>query len=453
MITTYVSRLRVFHGLIILLLCFLHACNTEDPLPLDPVRAIIAADNGNAGNGTDLEVFISEQFENQNIVEYRAIVAKASNATLSLADANSTPYYESASPDDIFPIQGIRFTEDSRDTDGDLLVENEDYFIGVLSVALDQKDRSNSLLLTENPFRLIKNNQVSNFTRAFEGGAGSLARKADGTMVMGDYNIIGELSGDGNESYSLFQFGNNGSVSVLRGPYRLLGGNYGDSEGNIYQSILNQARVLKIGPDSEQMTIVLDNFSVDGNDGVFVNDQQEMFVVNPGSATILKWDLETGENEVLVRLSDNPRGITGDEDGNLYISHNLESGLISKVTPDGEVSDFARVPTFRPEFYTIEYLMWVGYLTYHDDALYVAGMSTDRVYKVSMSGEVSVFAGSGTRGIPRGGALTANLNRPKGLVFSDDGSKLYISGSTDTQPQHTQASTPVQIWEVDIVEQ
>lgn len=449
---TYVTRLRQYVTYSFIFCLFLFSCNTENPIPLDPVREIIPADNGNIGNGADLEVFISEQFENENIVEYRAIVVKASSATFSLDEANGTAFYESASPDDVFPIQGISFTADSRDTDGDLLADNIAYLVGVLSVARNQKERSNSFLLSEQSFRLFQNNQVEDFTRSFQAGAGSLARTAEGTVVMGDYNIVSELSGDASESFSLFQFGNDGSVNVLRGPYRILGGNHADNTGNVYQSILNQSRVLKIGPNAEQQTIVLDNPRVTGNDGIYVNDQQEMFVVNPESATVLKWNLESGESEVFARLEASPRGITGDEEGNLYISHNLESGLISKITPDGEVSAFAEVPTFRPEFYTVEYLMWVGYLTYHEDALYVAGMSTDRVYKISMSGDVSVFVGSGTRGIPRGGALTANLNRPKGVVFSEDGSTLYISGSTDNVPQHTQASTPAQIWEVSIVE-
>lgn len=455
--TTYVASLRTIIGLFII--SVLVSCNTEDPFPLDPVRGIVAADNGNDGNGADLEVFIREQFENEDVVEYRAIVLKASNSTLSLQEANSTSFFQSASPDDIFPIQGIEFTTDSRDTDGDPIVENVDYHVGVLSIARDQKERSNSLLLTQEPFQLTQNNQVTHLTREFpEGvgspnsGAGSITLNNDGNVIMGGYNIVGELSGDDREAFSIFSIRPDGTVQELERSYRLLGGNVNDEQGNIYQSILNQFRVIKIDASGNRQTIVLNNPRVTGNDGVYVNAQQEMFVVNPGSASVLKWNLENGENEIFARISESPRGITGDENGNLYISHNLESGLITRISPAGEVSELAQIPTSRPEFYTIEYLMWLGYLTYHEGNLYVAGMSTDRIYKVSLSGDVSVFVGSGTRGIPRGGALTANLNRPKGLVFSEDGNKLYISGSTDNVPQHVQASTPAQIWEVTIIE-
>lgn len=452
MFTTYVWRRHLRLALFVFVFISFQSCNTEDPFPLDPIRGVTPADNGNAGNGSDLEVFISEQLENANIVEYRAMVVKASHGGLTLGEANGTANYEAAAPDDVFPIQGIVFNTDSRDTDGDLIQNNVDYQVGVLSVARDQKERSNSFLLSTEIFQLTQNNQVSDHTREFQAGAGSLTLDAGGLVVMGEYNIVGELSEDASESYTVFQMDEFGSVRELKGPYRLLGGNTRDNDGYIYQSILNYARVVRIAPNGDQNTIVLSNFDVSGNDGVYVNANQEMFVVNPESGTILKWNLESGENEVVTRIGMRPRGITGDDQGNLYISHNHEDGVITKLSADGVLTELARVPTFKPEFYNIPYFMWVGYITYHDGDLYVAGMSTDRIYKISMQGEVEVFVGSGTRGIPRGGALTANLNRPIGLVFSEDGNTLYISGSTDNVPQHTQASTPVKIWQVSIVE-
>ena len=157
-------------------------------------------------------------------------------------------------------------------------------------------------------------------------------------------------------------------------------------------------------------------------------------------------------SSVFAAGSNCPRGITGDENGNLYISHNDESGTITKITSDGTVSVLATIPTHKPATYPLEFIMWVGYITYHKGNLYVAGQSTDRIYKISLEGEVSVFAGSGQRGIPRGGALTADLNRPVGLAFSEDGNRLFVSGCTDVVPQHTQASTPSKIWEIQVVE-
>ena len=96
--------------------------------------------------------------------------------------------------------------------------------------------------------------------------------------------------------------------------------------------------------------------------------------------------------------------------------------------------------------------MWVGHITYYNSNLYVCGMSTDRVYKVTMVGKVEVFAGSGERGIPRGGALTAKLNRPYGFAWNPNGTKLYISGSGDVTPQHVQGSLPGKIWVINIAE-
>ena len=449
---TYVWRRYQLLVIVLSFAFFFQSCNNEDPIPLDPVWGVLAADNGNAGNGSDLEVFVSEQLDNNHIAEYRAFIIKSDRGGYSLEEANSNEYYESATPEEIFPIQGIVFTENSRDTDGDLLQNDVDYVVGVLSIARNPEDWSNSFFLSDQHFRLTVNNQISDFTREFEAGAGSLTLNAEGDIIMGDYNIISELSDDKSENFTVYRIDGEGSVRTLDGSFRMLGGNTTDIHGNVYQSILNYARVIKIGSDGNRETIVLNNFDVRGNDGIHVNSEQEMFVVNPESGTILKWDLTTGENGVFARVNMSPRGITGDESGNLYISHNHQDGVISKVSKEGVVSELARVPTFIPEFYTVSYLMWVGYLTYHEGDLYVAGMSTDRIYKVGLDGQVEVFVGSGERGIPRGGALTANLNRPIGLAFSEDGNTLYISGSTDNVPQHTQASTPVKVWQVSLVE-
>ena len=144
------------------------------------------------------------------------------------------------------------------------------------------------------------------------------------------------------------------------------------------------------------------------------------------------------------------RGITGDEAGNLYVTVNREAGKVMRIAPNGVVSIFAQVPTFVPSDYGLPFIMWVGYLTYHQGDLYVAGTSTHRIYKVDGSGEVSVFAGSGVRLLPSGDALTANFNRPMGLAFSADGTRLFISSCMDTAPNHVQASAPSRIYQIEL---
>ena len=186
-------------------------------------------------------------------------------------------------------------------------------------------------------------------------------------------------------------------------------------------------------------------------DGIYVDKQGNVFITNQRSGNLIKVD-PSGVATIFAALGNRPKGITADEDGNLYVSHNHESGRISKITPDGQVTTLASIPTYKDEAYILEYLMWVGYLTYHEGFLYVAGMSTDRIYQVSLAGEVKVFAGSGQRGVPRGDASRANLNRPLGLAFSEDGQTLYISGCTDNTPSHTQYTTPGKVWKMELVD-
>jgi len=96
--------------------------------------------------------------------------------------------------------------------------------------------------------------------------------------------------------------------------------------------------------------------------------------------------------------------------------------------------------------------MYLGYLQYNQGFIYVAGMSTNFIYRVSMDGTIDEFAGSGVRGLPRGDKRKAKLNRPNGIVFSQDKQILYISGAEDTDLTQTQSSRPSRVWKIDLLE-
>lgn len=443
--------------LLILISSFaLWTCTDESALPaLEGIQEIEAQDNGNRGNASDIEVFFRKQFETNDIQEYRIFAIKSDKAAaFSLEDANamSTEKYTQVDINETYPIKGKVLAADAKDTDGDLITERVLYRFAILTVAKDKKQFKNTLVVDEDDFELKTNNLIFDYSKEFEAGSGSLSIDKEGNLYMADFNVIYRAGSPFLQTeFPIHKIEKNKTVSTFSGPYRMLSGNAFDSQDNLYQSELYGNQIIKTDLSGTASIVIVENMDLLSPDGIYVDDEGNIFVASETDGTIIKI-LPNGIASVFAKVGDAPRGITADEQGNLYISHNHESGKISKISPEGAISVLANVPTFKPETYPLDYYMWLGYIIYHEGNLYVPSIGAHQVYKVSLEGEVELFAGSGTRGIPRGGALTADLNRPIGLAFSTDGTSLYISGCTDNIPQHTQASRPAKIWELRILE-
>ncbi len=448
---------------VLLIICFTlfqTACSdtaVEEPLiALANVSEIVALDNSNSGNGSDIEVNFDKQSETSDIREYRVFLTKTSSAsTFDINAAQRSNTYERVLPEDIFRVQGLQLSSNFVDTEGDDITEQESYIISVLSVAKDSEAFSDAFLKTTTPFQIRKNNLIKNHTQVLDIGMGSLAIDDSDNLYMATNNVVSELSNDGDPTFPVFIISEGGDAQSFSQSFTVLGGNDIDSEGNLYQSILKTGSLLKINQLGESIDFINDNddrgFKLESVDGVYVDDTDQVFVLELTSNSVVRINQE-GIATQFARIPPHAKGITGDENGNLYINHNSEEGLITKVSSEGVVSELARVPTLFPQNYQLEFIQWLGYIKYHEDNLYVTSPSTNKVFRVSMNGDVSLFAGSGFRFKPRGGAITANLNRPHGLAFSQDGTTLYISGSADTEPRHTQSSAPSIVWSVELVE-
>ena len=421
---------------------------------LQNISNITVDDIGNAGNGSDLEINFEKQNDVSFISEYRIMIIKTSKASsynIDKAENLADNLYAPAAPTDIIPVMGLILKADSRDTDGELINENESYRVGVLSVSVDLGLRSNVFLMSSESFSLSNNNLLTNHGRTINFGGGSISIDANDNLYMGSYNVLDEFLDDAEDVYPVIKIGSTGNSDEFSLPFDLLGGNDVSDNDELFQTELKTGKILKIDGQGNVAEFELTGYNLNSADGLFIDIEKNMFVVDPRVNTIAKISPD-GNSERYVMVPNQPKGICGDELGNLYVSHNSAEGLISKISPDGDVSNFAVVPVKRPENYDLEFLQWQGYITYHKEKLYVASMSADRIYQIDMSGNVTPFVGSGKRGIPRGGALTADLNRPIGLAFSSDGGTLYISCSADNNPVHTQSSEPTAIYKVDIIE-
>ncbi|MBN2399635.1 MAG: hypothetical protein JXI33_04770 [Candidatus Aminicenantes bacterium] len=115
---------------------------------------------------------------------------------------------------------------------------------------------------------------------------------------------------------------------------------------------------------------------------------------------------------------DAPLGLAFDSKENLYVS-NYNSGIIHKVTPQGDVSEFARIGNVP--------LARLQYLAFDKNGnLYVPSYGHNKIYRISPWRKVDVFAGSGKAGGSDGSLQDAEFNGPNSIVIDPSGI-IYIS--------------------------
>ncbi|QTE34877.1 NHL repeat-containing protein [Mucilaginibacter gossypii] len=108
-----------------------------------------------------------------------------------------------------------------------------------------------------------------------------------------------------------------------------------------------------------------------------------------------------------------PNRVAFDITGNLYVS-DLQYGLIRKINKKAEVTTLG----------TSFYLPW-GLAVDASGYIYI-GDFWNKIYKMTPTGEVTTFAGSGQPGSTDGNGTEASFTGPRGMAFDRSGN-LYVS--------------------------
>lgn len=116
-------------------------------------------------------------------------------------------------------------------------------------------------------------------------------------------------------------------------------------------------------------------------------------------------------------LLNNPMGIDIDAAGNLYVA-NANNGKIIKIDTDSLATTLATLPGVGA--------IKGGFIKQRGGLLYVSSPYAHRIYTVSLSGSVNVFAGTGSAGHVDGNALASEFSYPKGIAFSTNSANLYV---------------------------
>jgi len=270
-------------------------------------------------------------------------------------------------------------------------------------------------------------------------GGGPILEKVEVTTLVSDFAASDGLSIDSSGNIYASNFAaftgtevlktnpNTGVTEVIVDSLVAPTGNVIDRNGNIYivnnirflsqEEGTTQADVLKVSPDGNREVIAtLPGFPA----GITLDKFNNAYVSNfsfPGVHKISP----TGEVSIFVqddRLLGGV-GIVFDNRKNLFVG-NFSSGNILKISPDKNVEVFTTLPTVTEN-------VVIGYITYFAGSIYATAIGEHVIYKISMSGEASIFAGSGTQATTDGDLEEASFNTPNGITSDLYRKRIYVS--------------------------
>lgn len=120
-----------------------------------------------------------------------------------------------------------------------------------------------------------------------------------------------------------------------------------------------------------------------------------------------------------------PSSITSDAAGNLYVTDGW-TGFIRKISPTAVVTTIFNNGHTHADGEGDIFWGPAGIAVDGSGTLYVADGRHSRICKVSIQGQVTIFAGTGVRGLVDGPGATAQFNLPGGVALDAFGN-LYVA--------------------------
>lgn len=377
-----------------------------------------ASDADNNGNASDIQVVFDGGSASSMIEEYRLIVAKSS--VISQIDLEAAKALTSASYTSITNDKSnyeISLPETQLDFEGASIVTDINYQAMVLTIGTFKEESVYALSNASLEFELIQNIETTTLTAAFEGN-GALTIDADGNIYVSEYGVAqANDQGSGNSAFKITPSGDiTEFVSDLSGPV----GNAIDAEGNYYVNNGNNnvsGDFLKIAPNGTQTVIAtLDGFPSD----ILVGTDGNFYMANWTQPVVHK---VTPDGTVTEFASDSRLqggvGIVYDDNGNILVG-NFSTGEILSIDQSGNISSIATIPTVVANFV-------IGYITFFEEHIYATGYGSNKIYKVSLDGNVNEFAGTGSRTSVDGELANATFITPNGITVDKNRRLLYIS--------------------------
>lgn len=273
------------------------------------------------------------------------------------------------------------------------------------------KSIKNSNLLSLSIFMLLLSSYTT-FAQEVKSRDLTMNINVDGLLYHENGTIF--ASGGWNGAY-IYKIKPDGTTSIFANGFTGIVDMVWGTNDTIIGSSYQTGKLLKIAPDGTKHTFVQSSIGVAGLYKDFNGDI--ICTINPGLAhpsagRVIKVKPDGTISTFASGGSiSKPSGATQDEAGNYYIS-NLGDGRITKVKPDGTKELFATIPSTG---------QWkIGYIKYWKEALYTSAISQHKVYKTTLDGEVSLYAGTGSSIDQDGTVPNVSFKNPNGMVVSGD---------------------------------
>lgn len=257
--------------------------------------------------------------------------------------------------------------------------------------------------------------QVTTITSEIN-GSGGLSLNNEGQLFIADFgDFLGMADNDGATNSILVLDINTLELTVFATGFTGASGNDFDSEGTLFQSDIRDNAIYKI-VDGERAFVT--STGIVAPVGIVFDSEDNFYVCNCGNNTIRK---VTPDGTSTQFASGNvfacPNGITVDEEDNLYVS-NFSNTSIVKITPDGATSIIGNTTAGN------------GHIDYDNNSrnLYIASYGGHQIFSLHIDElEMTVIAGTGTRGNDDGPLDSATFSTPNGIAVSENGDTLYVN--------------------------
>ncbi len=189
-----------------------------------------------------------------------------------------------------------------------------------------------------------------------------------------------------------------------------------DAEGNLYVADNQRNAVFKITPDSNITQFGPTITSASGL--IFDRHSDTLLVTQYLSNRIIKLAPDGSTRNYITGFGlDGPVGLAYDDNDTLYVG-NYNDGQIFKIVND-RPQRIAIVPGTN--------FGAIGFLAYIAGDLYATAIGRHRIYKITLDGVMTEFAGTGSPGLEDGPASTARFTNPNGIIASASGNEILIS--------------------------